>query len=248
MKESTHSIDERKAQQKFEDAAALLNGYNLADVFGVCCQLSCLDFFSSIDRTNELFFSVLNFEKISMFSKAILASNSREYKLERFQSSIVPKLFNLLVDATYFDALTDENISPEQKLLKFFAKIANAQFRFQRLNIRSDLARAYILYDVLPKEHQKSLQRKHGSNYVDIPCQFNILHGISIREYLVVAFRLFSFYLMQYKRFLATDPKEMAQLQSELTKYSNPNQELIRKLMSLVDNSIQVRHEFIFKS
>jgi len=239
-------MDEEQAQHNFEEASKLLSTINLSDLLGVSSQLSCLDYYSGFEGGFSVLFPFLNFERMGMLSKAILRSGSREYRQRPFDPRILPELWNLLSNSTYFDVYTDEDISGEMKLLKFMAKIGNAQFPYQQYNVRKDLARAYVLYHILPAEYDSELEKKHGKNYINIPDAFESSTGLSIREYLVTSFTLFAFYLMQYGNCLKVPGELMDKLNQELPEHSNRLEILIRLLMGFIHYKGPVRFQSFF--
>ena len=145
MNNYKYAKNEKEAIVSFDRAVALLGKYNVLDLWGIASQLSCIDFYSQIEENNNnIFFPILNFERISMLCKAILASSARDYKSTLFNINELGNLFNYLNDATYFDHSEDFKDKPRNQLIEFFAKIANAQFRFQGLNIKNDLRNLLI--------------------------------------------------------------------------------------------------------
>ncbi len=246
MNRFNYSITEQGAKQSFTKAVQMLNKYNLTDLWCFCSQLSCLEFFSKLKIENDIFFPQLHFERVSMLTKAILASNTREYKKEIIKSNSLPKLFNLLLDATYFD-IKDNNIDdPNKQLLQAFSKIANAQFQFQQYNIRTDLARTYLLYQIIPEQEEKFLKVKYKKSYVDIPKSFEDHNGLKIKEYLIVAFAIFALYLIKYGKFLEINPEKILEIKSEIENQITPSDYIFKILFQFIDSLTSRRNAFLF--
>lgn len=249
MNNYKYAKNEKDAIVSFDRAVSLLGKYNVLDLWGIASQLSCIDFYSQIEENNNnIFFPILNFERISMLCKAILASSARDYKSTLFNMNELGNLFNYLNDATYFDPSEDFKDKPRNQLIEFFAKIANAQFRFQGLNIKNDLARSYLLYDVIPKDEKDYLQKRHKNNFVDIPTVFRSKTGLSIKEYLTISFTVFAFYYLKYMDYFKPELNKSDELLEGLKNRSNPQDYIFKKLQHLIYNSSTIRDKFFMST
>ena len=246
MNSYNYSTNELGAKNSFKKAIKMLNKFNSIDLWCFCSQLSCLEYFSKLNRNDDIFFPLLHFERVSMLTKAILASNARDYKSEKIKSNILPKLLNLLNDATYFD-LIDKNIDdPNKQLLQAFSKIANAQFNFQQFNIRTDLARAYLLYQIIPEQEEIFLKNKYKKSYVNIPKSFENQNGLKIKEYLVSEFTLFALYMLKYGQFLEINPNKIREFKNKIKNHPSRSDYIFRVLFQFVEILSTKRNSFLF--
>ena len=241
-----YSTTEQGARQSYSKAVRMLNKYNSTDLWCFCSQISCLEYFSKLNKNEDVFYPILHFERVSMLSKAILASTARDYKSLIIRSNSFPKLFNLLLDAINFN-IKDNNIDdPNKQLLQAISKIANAQFPFQQINISTDLARAYLLYQVIPKQEEQFLKNKYKKSYVNIPKSFEEQNGINVKEFLIASFAMLSLYAIKYAKYLHLNPDKILEIQNDLKNKANKSDYIFSKLCQFIDFIIPQRSSFLF--
>lgn len=190
------------------EAATYLNTMRLSDLWLVSSLLSCVDFLHDFEGKNmgiHPLFPILNQQKVVMFDHAILLSHAREYKERRFSGQDFKAISNDLIGAADYPLPLAVDASVDDKLLRGFAPIANAQLRFQDIDFRRAFGRTIALYKQIPEEHEEALRTKHDSHFVDIPSQFKDMFKLSIGDFLMIGFVIFALYMVRYARMRIRD-------------------------------------------
>jgi hypothetical protein len=149
---------------------------------------------------------MVNLQNVALFDHAVLASRAADYKADNLTSKDLPYVWNHLTGALDTDELDQAAESADEKVLRFFATRANFQLRFQRGNLREQLGRTFAMYDVMPTENEEKLRARHGSNFVNLPAEIRRRFGLSVQDYLMIGFGVFTLYMGRYdKHFKITD-------------------------------------------
>ncbi|NQU66384.1 MAG: hypothetical protein HQ510_00440 [Candidatus Marinimicrobia bacterium] len=202
---------------------------------------------NSLEEDN-IFAHRLHFERISMLTKATLSSNARNYKTDIIRSRSLPKLFNYLSEATFFDFPDGDSVDSNLILLTVISKIANAQFPYQRSRISTDMARAYLLYDLIPKQEENYLKNRYKTNYVNIPKVFENQNGITVKDYLIITFVIFAFYMILYNKYIKLKSDFVNSVVAKIQKLEEPNDFIFEILFRLIEYLVPFRNKFIFNS
>ncbi len=233
------------AKEAFEIASKKLNPFQLSDIWSINSLFSSIEYFDSLENGFNSFFPILNFEENLMFSKAILASSSREYKDKQFDTKLIPIIFNKLSDATLTSELMEEDKDNNYKLLNFISRKASSQFEQQNLNIHTQLARSYALYEYFPNKYKKEMQEKHKSNYVNIPEVFNENYGLTIKDYLLIGSLIIFRNQRIYNQYFKIDNKLTEEI-IERRKSNNEAKIIVNSLERIIESTTKLREHLFF--
>ena len=234
------------AKQAFDVVTTKLSAFNLTDIWSINSLLSVIDNFDNSMGGANSFFPVLNYERITMLSKAIIGSNSREYKEKLFDINLIPLIFNKLSDATLTNEFIEGSKDPNFKLLNFMARKAILTYDMQNIDIKHNIARSYALYEHYPLKLVTELKDKHKSNYIDIPKIFEEKYGLSIKEYLLIGLIIIIRYQNIYKKYFAINKKFSEEIIERRKKDKEVTQLLIRNLASIIVDSDESRQSLFF--
>lgn len=233
------------AKSAFNKASQKLNPFNLNDLWSINGLFSSIEYFDSFIRGFNSFFPLLNFEKVAMLSKAILASKSKNYKIEKFNINLIPYIFNNLSDAAYTPELTEEGLDFNKRLLNFMAKKVTYQYNLQKLDLPKALSRTYVLYEYIPNRYKNELEKKHKTNYVNIPEVFYNNYGLTVKEYLIIGFIIFAYNNHIYKKFFKINEKLFDEIVEKRKKglSSNFNTKI---LIQIINDTSSTRNSLFF--
>jgi hypothetical protein len=139
-----------KRRLSFDDAVQRLNSKKLESLLEVSSLLSTLELYGGDESP---VFPLLNNERCRLFSDAIVSSKAAKYKsdvLTENDLTYVMNVVNALVDPRLSSEVVSGRPREEMlyKLLKFFSRMANIQFRQQEFR---PVGRILGLLEVLPK-------------------------------------------------------------------------------------------------
>jgi hypothetical protein len=235
------------AKLAFDLVATKLSAFNLSDIWSINALFSSIEYFDSLENGYNSFFPFLNFDKVSMLSKAIIASNSREYKDKQFDTKLIPIIFNKLIEATNTSEFIEEDKDDNYKLLNFMSRKSTSSYELQNLDIKGQIARSYALYEYFPNKYKNEIMEKHKSNYVNIPKVFYEKYGLTIKDYLLIGILIIFKNQNIYNRFFKIDNM----LTKEIIEKKKNNNEVgivTNSLAKIIDITTDSRKNLFFKS
>ncbi len=225
-----------------------LNNKNLLDLWTTSCLISCIDYLEAWSGGFGPLFPMVNLQNLALFDHAVLASRAANYKDDNLTSTDLPYVWNHLTGALETDELNQPAGSVDETVLMFFATRANFQLRFQRGNLREHLGRAFALYDVLPRENDERLRARHKSNFVNLPTQIQKEFGLSVRDYLMIGFGVFTLYMDIYNMHFRITAEERKHIEKAQKAGIRGNEARAWVFGKAIDRAKDKRRELVFRT